>query len=294
VTLARLLAPFTPFVSEALWRNLAGGRGGAPDSVHLTDYPTADPAAADPALDGAMAAARAIVELGRRVRTDTKVKVRQPLLEAVVHFPGDRAALAPLLGLVAEELNVKEVLFAESAERFGRWRAKPNFKVLGPKLGPRVKDVAAVLAADDGSVAAALARGERPTIPLDGSPVELAPEDVDLVQETLEGWGVAGEGGITVALELELTPELRREGLAREVVRLVQDARKAAGLEVSDRIALGVAASGDAAAAVAEHRAYLASETLASELLEAEVEGATYRQEGSVDGSAVTITLRRA
>jgi isoleucyl-tRNA synthetase len=294
VTIARLLAPFTPFVAEELWRNLGAGPADAPDSVHLTDYPTADETLVDPDLDGAMAAARAIVELGRRVRTDTKVRVRQPLLEAVVHFPGDREALRPLLGLVAEELNVKEVLFAESADRFGRWRAKPNFKILGPRFGPRVKDVATALEEDDGSTAAALAGGSPVELITASGPVRLDPADVDLVQETLEGWGVASDGGLTVALELELTPELRREGLARELVRLVQDARKAAGLQVSDRIALGIEASGEVAEALEEHRSTVAEETLAVDLRTAETPGASYRQDTEVEGSPVTITIRRA
>jgi isoleucyl-tRNA synthetase len=241
-----------------------------------------------------MAAARAIVELGRRIRTETKVKVRQPLLEAVVHLPGDRETVMPLLDLVADELNVKAVVFAESADRFGRWRAKPNFKVLGPRLGPAVRDAAAALAADP-APAAELAAGHRVSIPLpDGSTVELGPDDVDLVQDTVEGWGVASEGGITVALELELTPELRREGLARELVRVVQDARKAAGLEVSDRIVLGLGASGEVAGALAEHRSSIAGETLATELREGEVADAAYRQVVPVEGSTVTVTLRRA
>jgi isoleucyl-tRNA synthetase len=293
VTLARLVAPFTPFLAEGLWRNLAAGRDGAPDSVHLTDYPSATEARIDPGLDAAMAAARAIVELGRRVRTETKVRVRQPLAEAVVHFPGDRQALDPLLDLVAEELNVKEVVFAESEERFGRWRAKPSFKVLGPRLGPRVKEVASALAADDGSAAAALAAGGSVTLSTPSGEVTVGAEEVDLAQETLEGWGVASDAGITVALELELTPALRREGLARELVRLVQDARKAAGLEVSDRIVLGVRTAGDAAAALGAHREYVMAETLAIELREGEIEGATYRDDAAVDGEPVTITLRR-
>jgi isoleucyl-tRNA synthetase len=292
-TVCRLLAPFTPFVSEALWRNLAAGRDGAPDSVHLTDYPVADEAAADGSLDDAMAAARRIVEIGRRVRTETKVRVRQPLLEAVVHLPGDREVLDPLLGLIAEELNVKEVLFAETADQLGRWRAKPNFKVLGPRLGPRVKDVAAALAADDGALAGALAQGRPVTASTTSGQIELAPGDVDLVQETLEGWGVASEGGLTVALELELTPALRLEGLARELVRLTQDARKAAGLDVSDRIVLGLATSGDAAEALRAHRSSVAEETLAVEVV-ADVADATYRQDAQVDGTPVVISLRRA
>ncbi|HET9724012.1 MAG TPA: isoleucine--tRNA ligase [Actinomycetota bacterium] len=289
-TVARLLAPFTPFVAEELWRNLAASTPGAPDSVHLTDYPQGDADRLDERLDDAMAVARQVVELGRRVRTETRVKVRQPLLEAVVHLPGDRAALEPLLALVAEELNVREVVFAETAEGFARWRAKPNFRTLGPRVGPTVQQVAAELAGDDGETASALARGERVTV----AGVELDPEDVELLQETPEGWGVASDGSVTVALELDLTPELRREGLARELVRLVQDARKAAGLDVSDRIALGIDARGELREAFAEHRDAVARETLAVEVSADVLSDAELRQDAEVEGSAVTVTVRRA
>jgi isoleucyl-tRNA synthetase len=293
VTLAGLLAPFTPFVAEALWRNLAAGRAGAAESVHLSDYPEPH-GRIDAALDEGMEAARRIVELGRRVRTETKVRVRQPLLDALVHYPGDHGALRPLLDLIADELNVKEVRFAESAEGFGRWRAKPNFKVLGPRLGARVKDVAAALDALDPHAVASLAAGGTVTLDLAPEPLVLSPADVDLTQETLEGWGVATEGGVTVALELEITPSLRREGLARELVRVVQDARKAAGLDVSDRIALGIDARGDLAEAFTEHRDAVARETLAVEVRAEVLPDAELRQDAEVDGSAVSVTLRRA
>ena len=289
VTVASLLAPFTPFVAEALWRNLAAGRGGRPGSVHLADYPTTADGAVDERLDQAMATVREIVELGRRIRTGARVRVRQPLGEAVVHHRGDHAALEALLGLVAEELNVKEVVFAESVEQLTGWRAKPNFRELGPRLGSMVKGVAAALAADDGSLAAALARGESVNV----GDVVLSADDVDLVQETHTGWGVAAEAGVTVALELELTPQLRREGLARELVRLVQDARKAAGLDVSDRIALGLETTGEVAAAFAAHRDYVAAETLAAELFDVRLEDAAYRQAAEVEGTPVALTLRR-
>jgi isoleucyl-tRNA synthetase len=288
------LGPFTPFVAETLWRNLAAGREGAPDSVHLSDYPAADEGRIDPALDEAMAAARQIVELGRRIRTETRIRVRQPLLEAAVHYAGDHEALARLFDLVAEELNVKQVVFAESAEQLGRWRAKPNFKKLGPRLGSRVQQVASELARDDGALASSLARGESVTIRLADGTVELSPDDVDLVQETLEGWGVAGEGGLTVALELELTPELRSEGLARELVRVAQDARKAAGLDVSDRIVLGLDADGDVAAALEAFRDRIAAETLAVEVVAGAVANATYDEPFAFDEARGRVSLRRA
>jgi isoleucyl-tRNA synthetase len=292
VTVATLLAPFTPFVAEELWRNLAAGRSGAPDSVHLADYPSADAALRDPALDETMAAARAIVGLGRTIRVETKTKVRQPLSEAVVHYAGDHAALGPLLDVVADELNVKGVVFAESAEELGRWRAKPDFKRLGPRLGSRVRDVARVLDEDDGSIADALARGDAATLSIGDEWVRLSPDDVDLAQEVREGWGVASEGGVTVALDLELTDVLRREGRARELVRLIQDARKAAGLDVSDRIQLGIVGSHAVTDALAAHRDYVVGETLAVDLISGEVEG--YRQDGEIDGEPVGVSLRKA
>ncbi len=158
---------------------------------------------------------------------------------------------------------MKRVEFAESADELGGWRAKPNFKVLGPTLGPRVKELAAALASDDGTLAGALARGDRVEVPLPGGDIELGPDGVDLAQDVREGWGVASDAGLTVALDLELTEELRREGRARELIRVIQDARKAAGLEVSDRIQLAVEAGPHVTAALAAHRDTVVSETLA-------------------------------
>ncbi len=295
VTVAQLLAPFTPFIADELWRNLTAGDAGAPVSVHLSDYPLADADVIDEQLDDAMATVRAIVELGRRVRVETKTRTRQPLAEAVVHTSADDATLAGLLPLVADELNVKAVVFAESEGSFGRWRAKPNFKVLGPKLGPRVQQLAERLATDDGTIAATLSTGSDAVVALADDPaVTLTPDDVDLSQEVPEGWGVASDGGITVALDLDLTDDLRREGLAREFVRVVQDARKAAGLHVSDRIVLAISATGRIADALTAHGAQVAAETLAVEIADGEVADASFRQEAKVDGEPVVITLRIA
>jgi isoleucyl-tRNA synthetase len=194
----------------------------------------------------------------------------------------------PLLDLVADELNVKRVVFAESAERFGRWHAKPNYRVLGPKLGPSVKGLADALASDDGTAAGALSRGERVTV----AGVELGPDDVDLSQEVVEGWGVASDAGVTVALDLALTPELRSEGIAREVVRVVQDARKAAGLAVADRIVLGLRAEAAVADALAAHSDYLAQETLAVSVEDGEFDG--WHEDAVVEGLALRLSLRKA
>jgi isoleucyl-tRNA synthetase len=293
VTVATLLAPFTPFVSEEIWANLAAERGGRPDSVHLADYPHVHEEAVDPGLDEAMSLARLVVELGRRIRTETKTRTRQPLPAAVVHLPSGPGSFDSLRDTVAEELNVKVVEIADSAEIFGRWRAKPDFKVLGPRLGPRVQVVAAALAADDGTLAARLVDGGSVEISVDEEPaITIGPDDVQLVHDVRSGLGVASEEGVTVALELEVTPELRREGVARELVRMIQDARKGAGLVVTDRIELAVETSGEPAEALHAHREEIAAETLAATVTTGHVEG--FRLEGSLDGTTVIVSLRTA
>ncbi|HUG88500.1 MAG TPA: isoleucine--tRNA ligase [Actinomycetota bacterium] len=292
-TIATLLAPFTPFVAEELHQNLVAGTDpAAPESVHLADYPEAHEEALDPGLEESMSLARAAASLGRAARTEAGVRVRQPLARAVVHLPGDGSALTPLLDLVSEELNVKEVDLTSSAEELSGWRAKPSFRELGPKLGPRVQEVAAALEADDGSLAGALASGETVQVELPSGPVELATGDVELRRQTREGWGVASEGGVTVALDLELTEALRLEGLAREVVRAVQDARKGAGLDVADRIDLALRASGDLERAIEAHEGWIRGEVLAVSLGDPRADG--QRSSVEIEGAPVEIWLRRA
>ncbi len=292
VTTATLLAPFTPFLSEELWSNLAAERAGRPDSIHHADNPEVAESAVDPGLDEAMALARQVVENGRRILTEASTRTRQPLASAVVHRSGSPGRLDPLLETVAEELNVKRVEVSGSAQVFGRWVAKPDFKVLGPRLGPRVRSVAAAMADDGGALADRLAAGESLELSVDDGPsVTIGPDDVQLRHDVRSGFGVATEGGITVALELEITPELRREGVARELVRMIQDARKSAGLAVTDRIELAVETSGEPAAAFATHRDEIAAETLATRVATDLAEGS--RQEGDLEGTPVVVRLRK-
>jgi isoleucyl-tRNA synthetase len=294
--LSALLAPFIPFLAEELHQNLVRNTDPeAPESVHLAVYPEADPTLRDPELEEAMATAREVVRLGRAARTEARVRVRQPLARAVVHVPGDPEELGPLLGLVAEELNVKRVEFAGTAEELAGWRGKPRFPSLGPRLGARVKQVATALEEDDGSLANRLAAGESVTVDLPSGSVELGLDDVELSRATREGWGVAGEGGVTVALDLELTEDLVLEGLARELVRGIQDARKAAGLEVSDRIDLAVAGGGEVARAVEAHGEWIRGEVLAVSLSgSADALDGAHRERMEVEGEAVEIALRRS
>jgi isoleucyl-tRNA synthetase len=294
-TLSLLLAPYTPFLAERLWQGLVVSVDpGAPDSVHLADWPEPDGAADDPELRAAMAEVRRLVGLGRQARTDAKVKVRQPLARALVTVPAERrGAVAGLLDLVAAELNVKRVGFASGEDGLVAYRLVPNFRALGPRFGRQAPAVAAaVREADAGELAPRLQAGERVELEVPGvGPVELGPDEVGVAEEPVTGWRVVREGGASVALDLAVTPELRLEGLARELVRAVQDLRKDAGLRVSDRIELAVEASGEVAEAVEAHGDYLRAETLAVALHDSrQGEGAEATVE--LDGTPLRLWLR--
>jgi isoleucyl-tRNA synthetase len=294
-TLALLLAPYTPFVAETLWQGLAVAvEPRAPDSVHLADWPVADPAARDEELRGAMAEVRRLVGLGRQARTEAKVKVRQPLARALVTVPAERReAVAGLLDLVAAELNVKEVGFASGDAGLVAYRLVPNFRAVGPRFGKQAPVVAAAIReADAEELAPRLQRGERVGVDVPGlGTVELGPEEVGVVEEPVTGWRVVREGGASVALDLTVTPDLRLEGLARDLVRAVQDLRKEAGLKVSDRIELAVEADGELAEAVRAHREYVQAETLAVSLHSSPLADG-FDAVVELDGSPVRLWLR--
>jgi len=218
-----------------MWRHLTGA--GDDQSVHLADWPTADRALVDDTLEAQMALARRLTSLGRAARSEAQVKVRQPLARALVFLPSGAPEI--LRDIVADELNVDEVDTAEELSEVIEFELVPNFRTLGPRLGERVKELKPALAALDGTAAAAALEAGRPiTVTLGGEAVELSPDDVQLRVRGQQGFAVSREGGEVVALDLAVTDALRHRGLAREVVRLVQELRKTSGLQVSDRIRL--------------------------------------------------------
>ncbi len=234
VTVARLLAPFCPFVADRMWRELTGAT--EDDSVHLTDWPGAAPEDRDPALESGMALARRLSSLGRAARAEAGVRVRQPLARALVHLPAGSAV--PPAGIVEDELNVDAVEITEELGDVLSYELVPNYRVLGPRLGSRVQELRAALGTVDASAAAAELSAGRPVVVAlggDGT-VELAPDEVELRVRAQPGFAVSRDGGEVVALDLTLDDDLHRRGLAREVVRHLQDLRKEAGLEVSDWI----------------------------------------------------------
>jgi isoleucyl-tRNA synthetase len=260
--LTRLLAPFVPFITESVWQAVVTSvRSDAKDSVHLASWPAPDVALIDDALNEQMQLVRRLVELGRAARATSKMKTRQPLARALVGAPGVGTLPAELLSEIADELNVRTVesLHGELVDRV----VKPNFRALGRRHGKRTAEVAAAItAADPESLVTALRDGEA-TVDVGGETVTVTADEVVVTETPREGWAVSAEGGETVALDLTVTPELRRAGVARDFVRLVQEARKAADFDVVDRIELWWHADGDAAAAIREHTEWISSEVLA-------------------------------
>jgi len=259
---SRLLAPLVPFVSDEIYDNLDGSQ----PSVHLCDYPEPDASLRDQDLEWDMQVVRDAIELGRAARAQAKVKLRQPLSEAVVVAADrERAAIERLQDIVLQELNVKAVRFVSEADELGRWELKPNYRSLGPRFGKQMPQVAAAVAALDAqSVAARLRAGETVGLSVDGKEHPVGADDVELVMQPLEGYRVVRSGTHAVALNLGVDDELVREGLAREVVHAVQAARKAAGLEVEDRISLVLGGDRELLQAVRAHEDYVAGETLAT------------------------------
>ena len=262
VQLAKVAAPFTPFIAEEIYTNLKGA--GDPESVHLCDFPTANDAARQPALEEAMAEVQAVVELGRRLRADNDLKVRQPLSQIRVAGASSVSRMASgssideLNSLIVDELNVKSVVSIADETELCDVSFKANFKTLGKKCGPKMKAVAAAIA----RLSVSSAPTPENAVQIEG--VEIAAEDVLVTRAPKAGLVVASEGAIVVGLETALTPELIAEGLAREFVSHVQAMRKEADFEVTQRIALAVACDAELRAALEGHLDYVKNETLAT------------------------------
>ena len=296
-TLSRLLAPFTPFLAEALYRNLEAGRTpGAPDSVHLAAWPEADGAAVDEGLSRDMALVRRMVSLGRGARAKAGVKVRQPLARAVLapRTASEAEALERLASHAAGELNVRSVeVAADPGDRL-EYSLRPNLPALGPRYGREVGRIRAAIAAAD---ARALVAEMRAGGALRLGGFELSASDLLVDVAAAEGWSAAEDAGYSALVETALTPELEAEGLARDAVRRVQELRREADLDVADRIHLRYAAGGPLRAAIEAHAAWIAGETLARTL--EPLEGPApppdaASSETAVDGGALRLALWRA
>ncbi len=276
---SRLVAPFVPFLAEYLWRRLSEPfRDTALPSVHLTDYPTPIPARMDDDLSDSMTLLREIASLGRAARAEAKLKVRLPLSRVEVVLTSD-AKIGWLKNhdeLVREELNVKAVEYTTDGDQYVQYIVVPNFKRLGPKVGKRIPAVKQALQQADGNeLLQQLKSLGQVTIELADGPLQLDSDDIEIRLQARDGWAAAQGTGCVVVLNTEVTDELRREGIAKDLIRNIQNQRKEIGCQYTDRIAVGVATDDDdVAAAIDEHRPMICGETLADRLETSAIPGA--------------------
>ena len=270
VTLTKLLAPYCPFVADEIYANLSGGT----ESVHVTDWPDLDTAAIDAELETEMALARQVVTLGRAARIESKLKVRQPLRRALVLLPRGTELSPSINAEVADELNVKRLEPIADLEGLLRYEIVPNFRALGPRAGPRMPRLKEALAAADGAtVRQALAEHGVFEIRVDNETFSLRPDEVEVRAVSHDELALAQEGRAAVALDTVVDDDLRLEGIAREIVRALNDLRKTNGLDIADRIDLDLRAEGLVADALKAHREWIAGEVLAAELEPAQPTG---------------------
>jgi isoleucyl-tRNA synthetase len=282
-TTAELLAPFTPFLADDLWTRLTGGK-----TVHAADWPTAG-GYADADLAAEMTAGRALVGLGRAARTDAKVRTRQPLARALLLHP-DVTLGAGVRAEIADELNVKALEDIESLGGVVKRTVVPSFRVLGPRLGQKVNEVKQALAAADGS-ALADELDANGFFEIAGERIEAS--EVEVRADRRSDVALAQEGTFAVALDLELTDDLRVEGVARELVRSLNDLRKELGLDIADRVTVVLGATtGPVATAVERLGAFIAGEVLATSLTVGDVSAEASKVE--VDGESIPVDVVRA
>jgi isoleucyl-tRNA synthetase len=298
--ISRMMAPVAPFTSELLWQQLTGERRTSrnlPLSVHLSDFPTADQNLIDSDLEQTMGLVEKAVSLGRAARSRKNLKVRQPLSKLMISVPQNSFMdrIEPYLPIIKAELNVKQIEAADNLDTYISYSAKLNFQVAGRKLGALVKQVAAELQAMSSERVAEFVRNGEMAVQADGTSVTLAREDVEVIRDDREGFAVETEGNLTVALVTELTEELVREGIARELINKIQNMRKGNGYEVTDRIQVYYQTPDPTARQAAQaFREHICAETLADELVEAQdVDSKEGSKQWSLNGIPATLLVER-
>lgn len=289
-TFIKAAAPLVPFITESIYQNLVVNIDKkAPESVHLCDFPQADTALIDKALEENMALVLEIVALGRAARNASGLKNRQPV--ANLYVKAKKVLLGFFREIVASELNVKQVTFKEDMEAYLTYSFKPQFKVLGPKAGKRIREIKAALEKVNGHAAKEeLDRTGRLRLELSSGAVELLPEDVEVTMAQTEGYACQRYGGVTVALETTLTPELIEEGFVREIISKVQTMRKENGFEVTDHIIVCLAGNDKLRAIVEKNEAFFKRVVLADEIDYSAADGAA--KEWNINGEKVTLAVK--
>ncbi|MET9491011.1 isoleucine--tRNA ligase [Nocardia sp. NPDC006630] len=291
--LTRLLAPIVPFVTEEIWRTvILPGNPSAADSVHLTDWPTTDTTLTSATLSEQVAAARAVVEAGRALRKTSGLRIRQPLARGFVGVPPHIHFPAELIEIIADELNVKTIERFDTAAGLTDIVVKPEFRALGRRFGKQTPAVAeAIRTADATTLVTRLREDGTATITVGAETVDITRDEVTITETPRTGWLVETQNGTTIALDIDITPELAVEGIARDVIRVIQQARRDAGLDISDRITVTIATSSEVCTAVQQHQALIADETLAEQVCL--VEELDHGYHGTAGSTDLLVHIRR-
>lgn len=299
-TVARLMAPFAPFFADRLYRDLTApaleAEGKPMVSVHLTDFPKADESVIDSALEERMHLAQTVCSLVLSLRRKVNIKVRQPLQAIMIPVSSEsrRSQLKAMKQLILSEVNVKEMQLTDDSDGVLVKSIKPDFKKLGPKFGKKMKAAAAAINAFTQQQIAQIERDGSITFRLDGEDVTVEVTDVDIHSEDIPGWLVASDGSVTVALEVEITDQLRKEGVARDLINRIQNIRKGRDYDITDRITVTVEPSELTSGAVADFGEYIASQVLASAIVEAPVTDPADDEVLDIDGTEVKVKISRS
>ncbi len=281
-TVATLAAPFAPFITDRIFSDLNEISGRRTGSVHLATFPKADPSLVNERLEEQMSLAQRVSSLVLALRRKVNIKVRQPLTKIIIPVldPAIKEKIDSVKELILGEVNVKGLEYIEDTTGIMTKRIKPNFKTIGPRYPKQMKQISAIVAGFSQGEIADIEREEKKTLTVDGEELFLTREDFEILTEDMPGWLVASEGRLTVALDITITPELKMEGIARELINRIQNIRKDSGLEVTDRIDVEIEQCELVAATVAQHGPYIASQTLAR----------SFTAVGSLSGEGVTVT----
>ncbi|MEM7347307.1 MAG: DUF5915 domain-containing protein [Chloroflexota bacterium] len=294
-TLIKVLAPMTPFVTETMYQNLVRGiDADAPESIHHCDWPEADRAAIDQDLLDQMDLTRRVASLGLSARDGKSLKVRQPLARALAHVGQETELASDLKAIVMDELNVKSLEFVREAGELVSYKVLPNLKLLGPKLGKQVPAARQAIAAMDANeLVAKIEAGESVMLALDGGEIELNPDEMLIQTEPAEGFAVAADKLLTVGIDVVITEELAAEGLARELVRRIQNMRKDAGFDIADKITIFYQAEGDVAAVMDSWADYIKTETLATAIEAGTAPDGAFAKTEKVEGQEVGLGVKQ-
>ena len=294
-TVASLSAPFAPFISERIFRDLNAVSGRHEGSVHLAQFPAADPSLADKELEETMSLAQRVSSMVLALRRKVNIKVRQPLGKILIPVldPAMGRHIEAVWPLIMNEVNVKRIeLVAETAGLITK-RIKPNFKTLGPKYGKYMKQIAALTAAFTQEQIAAVESAPETTLDLGGERITVTAADFEITSEDMPGWLVTSEGKLTVALDITVTDDLRREGVARELINRIQNIRKDSGFEVTDRIRVEIEAKEAVVGAVAAYADYIGQQTLARDVRTAALPEGEFVVESEIDEEPLKIAVTK-